>query len=179
VRFAGSTVSDYIPYVYGLRLSNPDAVLIIASPINAGIIAQQIRLQKWEVPLFAAPWARGEELIRNGGNAIEGLELIIASDSDATNPRLESFNSHYLARFAQEPGFTAIYGYEVVQVLVEALKRTSGQSDGLPEALASLSNVSTLTSSITINEYGDTIRPLFIQRVIDAVFVTIKRIDIQ
>jgi branched-chain amino acid transport system substrate-binding protein len=179
VTFSGNTISDFIPYVYGLRLSNPDAVLIIASPINAGIIAQQIRLQKWEIPLFAAPWARGQELLRNGGNAIEGLELIIAFDSDSPNPALDAFNTHYLNRYAQEPVFTAIYGYEVVQVLAEALKLTKGKADGLPEALSSLSNVTTLTSSITINEYGDTIRPLFIQRVMDGKFVTIKRIDIQ
>jgi branched-chain amino acid transport system substrate-binding protein len=179
VMFSGNTISDFIPYVYGLRLSNPQAVLIIASPINAGIIAQQIRLQKWEIPLFAAPWAHGQELLRNGGNAIEGLELIIAFDMDSPNPALEKFNAHYLNRYAQEPAFTAIYGYEVVQVLVEALKLTKGRSDGLPEALTSLSNVTTLTSSVTINEYGDTIRPLFIQEVVNGKFVTIKRIDIQ
>lgn len=179
VMFSGNTISDFIPYVYGLRLSNPDAVLIIASPINAGIIAQQIRLQKWEVPLFAAPWARGLELLRNGGNAVEGLELIIAFDSDSPNPALEAFNAHYLDRYAQEPVFTAIYGYEVVQVLTAALKLTKGKADGLPEALISLSNVTTLTSNVTINEYGDTIRPLFIQRVVNGKFVTIKRIDIQ
>lgn len=179
VMFSGDTISDFIPYVYGLRLSNPQAVLIIASPINAGIIAQQIRLQKWEIPLFAAPWAHGQELLRNGGNAIEGLELIIAFDMDSPNPALEAFNSHYLNRYAQEPAFTAIYGYEVVQVLVEALKLTRGRSDGLPQALSSLSNVTTLTSSVTINEYGDTIRPLYIQKVVGGRFVTIKRIDIQ
>ncbi len=178
VSFSGNTTSDFIPYVYGLRLSNPDAVLIIASPINAGIIAQQIRLQKWEVPLFAAPWARGEELLRNGGSAVERLELIIAYDSDSPTPALTAFRAHYLARYAQEPVFTAIYGYEVVQVLAEALKRTKGRADGLPDALTGLSNVTTLTSSVTLDQYGDTLRPLFIQRIEHGQFITIRRIEL-
>ncbi len=63
ISYSGKTITDLIPYVYGLRLSNPHAVLIIASPPDAGIIAQQIRLQKWDIPLFSAPWARGEELL--------------------------------------------------------------------------------------------------------------------
>jgi branched-chain amino acid transport system substrate-binding protein len=179
VVFSGRTISDFIPYVYSLRLSNPDAVLIIASPLNTGIIAQQIRLQNWTIPLFTAPWARGEEMLRNGGNAVEGLELIIAFDSDAPNPKLKAFNAHYLDRFAQEPAFTATYGYEVIQVLAAALSLTHGDPDGLAEALTSLSDIPTLTSTVTINEYGDILRPLFIQSVMDGHFVTIKRINIQ
>jgi branched-chain amino acid transport system substrate-binding protein len=179
VAFPGNSINDFIPYVYGLRLSNPKAVLIIASPINAGLISQQIRLQNWDIPLFAAPWARGQELLRNGGDAIEGLELIIAYDADSPDPVLTAFTDRYVARFAQEPAFTATYGYEVIQVLAEALKITNGRADGLPEALSGLSDISTLTSTITIDEYGDTIRPLFIQRVEDGHFVTVGRIDIQ
>jgi branched-chain amino acid transport system substrate-binding protein len=179
VSYSGKTVTDFIPYVYGLRLSDPHAVLIIASPPDAGIIAQQIRLQKWEIPLFSAPWARGAELLRNGGSAVEGLELIIAYDSDTPNAELEAFITRYLDHYTQQPAFTAVYGYEVIQVLAAALEKTNGQAEGLADALANISNVETLTASVSLNEYGDTTRPLFIQKIQDGKFITVKQITIQ
>jgi len=179
ITYSGKTITDFIPYVYGLRLSNPQAVLIITSPPDAGIIAQQIRLQKWDIPFFAASWARGEELLRNGGSAVEGLELIIAYDADSTNDELEAFTSRYIDRYTQEPAFTAVYGYEVIQVLAAALDKTKGQAEGLAEALTNLSNVETLTSTLALDKYGDTIRPLYIQKVQDGDFITVKQVTIQ
>ena len=179
ISYSGNTITDFIPYVYGLRLSNPHAVLIIASPPDAGIIAQQIRLQKWAIPLFSAPWARGEELLRNGGSAVEGLELIIAYDSDSSNARLDAFTSHFFDRYTREPAFTAVYGYEVIQVLASALEKTNGQAAGLADALSNLSGVETLTATMVLNEYGDTSQPLFIQKVRDGKYTTVKMLTIQ
>lgn len=179
ISYSGKTITDFIPYVYGLRLSNPHAVLIIASPPDAGIITQQIRLQKWNIPLFSAPWARGEELLRNGGSAVEGLELIIAYDSDSPNAKLDAFTARFIERYIQEPAFTAVYGYEVIQVLAAALEKTNGQAAGLADALSRLSGVETLTATVALNEYGDTTRPLFIQKVQDGKFITVKMIMIQ
>lgn len=178
IPFSGSTINDFIPYVYGLRLSNPRAVLIIASPPDAGIIAQEIRLQKWDVPLFAAPWARGEELLRNGGSATEGLEIVIAYDADSPSVELEAFNDQYISRFAQPPAFTAVYGYEVVQVLVAALQQTNGEAKGLAGVLSNLTDVKTLTKTVNLDENGDSIQPLYIQKVQDGGYVTVERIDI-
>jgi branched-chain amino acid transport system substrate-binding protein len=178
ISFSGKTVIDYIPYVYGLRLSNPQAVLIVASPPDTAIIAQQIRLQKWDIPLFAASWARGEELLRNGGSAIEGLELIIAFDSDSPNTALDAFKARYESRYGQQPAFTAVYGYEVIQVLTAALQATNGEAEGLADALRNITGIQILTTVMSLNEYGDTIQPLFIQRVQDGSFITVKRIDL-
>jgi branched-chain amino acid transport system substrate-binding protein len=177
ISFSGKSVNDFIPYVYGLRLSNPQAVLILASPPDTGIIAQQIRLQKWDIPLFAGPWARGEELLRNGGSAIEGLELIIAYDPDTPNAALDAFKIHYESRFGQQPAFTAIYGYEVIQVLSAALQKTNGEAEGLADALRGISDIPTLTATISLDEYGDTIKPLYIHRVQDGGFTTVLRIN--
>ncbi|MBN2258709.1 MAG: ABC transporter substrate-binding protein [Anaerolineaceae bacterium] len=179
VPFPGKTITDFIPFVYALRLSNPEAVLIIASPLYAGIIAQQIRLQNWTLPLFAAPWARGDELLRNGGSAIEGLELIIAFDSDTPPAAQEAFIAQYQDHFAQDPAFTATYGYEVIQILATALAHTNGNAAGLADTLTGLSDIPTITGSVSLNDYGDTIRPLYIQKVDGGLFVTIKQIDMQ
>jgi branched-chain amino acid transport system substrate-binding protein len=179
ISYSGKTITDFIPYVYGLRLSNPQAVLIIGSPSDTGIIVQQIRLQKWDIPLFSAPWARGEELLRNGGSAAEGLELIIAYNSDSQNAKLEAFTTRFVDRYTKEPAFTAVYGYEVIQVLAAALEKTNGQAAGLANALSNLSGVETLTATVALNEYGDTIRPLFIQKVQNGKFITVKMITLQ
>ena len=105
--------------------------------------------------------------------------MIIAYDSDSPNAKLEAFTSHFFDRYTREPAFTAVYGYEVIQVLASALEKTNGQAAGLADALTNLSGVETLTATVALNEYGDTTQPLFIQKVQDGKFITVKRITIQ
>ena len=84
--FSGATSPDFSPIVAEMQASNPEGVYIIASPLNTANIAQIIRLKDWQVPLFAAPWSQGQDLITNGGKAVEGLETIIAYDINGSSP---------------------------------------------------------------------------------------------
>jgi branched-chain amino acid transport system substrate-binding protein len=160
-----------------IQNSNPDGVFIIASPLNTANIAQVIRLKNWQVPLFAAPWSQGQDLIKNGGNAVEGMEILIPFDLNSPSPTLQAVKTRYQARYAQAPAFTAMYGYELMQMLAEALKKTGGNAAGLPDALVGLKNYQGLESTIQMDEYGDAMRQLFIQRLQNHQYETIETVN--
>jgi branched-chain amino acid transport system substrate-binding protein len=176
VWFAGGSSPDFVPLVDTLQASQPDSVFIIASPVNAGILAQAIRLRNWAVPLFAAPWAQGEGLIQNGGKAVEGLETIIGFDTNASSPALLKFKENYQKRFAGQPVFSAMEGYETSRMLIEALKKTNGSAQGLAEALLGLQDFQGLTGPVRLDEYGDAVRPLYLQRVVAGKFQTVDTV---
>ncbi len=55
-------------------------------------------------------------------------------------PGLRHLHPTSLSATLVQPAFTAVYGYEVIQVLASALEKTSGQAEGLADALSNLSD---------------------------------------
>jgi branched-chain amino acid transport system substrate-binding protein len=176
VEFRASETPDFSLMVDQLKASNPDGVFIIASPPDTGFIAQTISLKNWAPALFAASWAQGDSLIQNGGKAVEGMEIIIAIDINDSSPTLKSFKEKFEQRFTHPPVFTAIEGYETMHMLASALIKTGGEADGLPGALIGLKDFRGLTGPIRLDEYGDAVRPLFIQRIERRTFKTIDTV---
>jgi branched-chain amino acid transport system substrate-binding protein len=178
VKFSAAAAPDFAPLVKNLKTAQPDGILLIASPTNSAVIAQVIYLSGWRIPLFSSSWGQGDALIQNGGDAVEDMEIIIAIDINDPASELRDFKTRYQKLFSRPPIFTAIEGYETMQILATALKKTGGEANGLAEALMGLKNFQGLTGSIRLNEYGDAIRPLYIQKVHNRSFETIQKIDL-
>jgi branched-chain amino acid transport system substrate-binding protein len=172
-KFSSKTAPDFTPLLANLRQSNPEGVLIIAAPNNVATIAQLIRLENWLLPLFSAPWGQSEALIQNGGKAVEGLELLVPFDINASTPRMEDFKTRYEKRFVISPAYTAVYGYETAQILFAALKKTNGEAKNLPNVLIETKDYTGLTGAIHMNEYGDVSRDLYVQRINHTKFETV------
>jgi branched-chain amino acid transport system substrate-binding protein len=173
VKFSGAK-SDEIPALVDiLKSSNPNCVFIIASPADTAIIAQTISIKGWKTNLFSSSWGQGETLIQDGGKAVEGMEFIIGFDGNDPAPELQTFKTSYQKRFAHTPVFSAMEGYETMRMLAAALKKTGGSAKGLPDALLTLRDFQGLTSTISMDEYGDAVRPLYIQKVAEHKFETI------
>ncbi len=173
VTFSGSASPDFAPLVDNLRALQPDGVFIVASATNTALIAQQMQLKHLTVPLFATPWALGEVLIQSGGQAVEGLKTVAPFDSNNPPATLQDFFTRYQERYGRDAIHTAIYGYEAVQILAEGLRKTGGKAEGLPEALLETQNFAGLTGPISLDSYGDVVRPVFLQSVHNGKFETV------
>jgi branched-chain amino acid transport system substrate-binding protein len=193
VVFSAAEASDLVPLVSELRSYQPDALIIIAAAWDTALIAQQTRLQDWPVPLFATGWSHTETLLQNGGRAIEGMEMIMSFDLDyqadaptlldkdcvtqslllSASNALQAFKTCYQQRFGQAPIFASAQAYEAMMVLMEALKETRGNARGLPDALTSIKDYEGLNTKLSLDEYGDVIRPQFLVTVRDGEFVTL------
>ncbi len=197
VAFSAAGTMDLAPLVSELELHHPDAVIIMAAAWDTALIAQRIRLQDWQVPLFATGWSHTETLLQNGGRAIEGMEMIMSFDLDyqadaptlldedcateslplSSSNALQAFKTCYQQRFGQAPIFASAQAYEAMMVLAEALKETRGNAQGLPEALTGIKNYAGLNTRLSLDEYGDVIRPQFLVTVRDGEFVTLGMVE--
>jgi len=177
VAFPGGGELDYSPFVDELMALNPDGIFIIANPLDTALIAQTTRIKGFENPLFCTPWCQANTMLQNGGSAIEGVELIIANDINATNPALDAFKINYEERFALDPIFIAMQAYESMQILAQALEKTGGEPDGLPEALIEMESFQGLSGEIQFDTNGDAVRSFVIQGVIDGEFVTVEALE--
>jgi branched-chain amino acid transport system substrate-binding protein len=177
VRFSSSAEPDFAPLVAELRASDPQGLLIIASALDAALIAQRVRLEGWQIPLFSSGWAHTETLLQNGGQAVEGIEFAISHDTNIQSPAFLDFQARYQARFGRAPTFAAVFSYEAVLVLAAALEKTGGQAKGLPQALSEIRDFEGVMGMISMDEYGDVVRTHFLITVQEGQFVTLDRLE--
>jgi branched-chain amino acid transport system substrate-binding protein len=155
----------------------PEGVLFIASPIDTALMIQYGRQAGLEALLFSSSWAQTEELIEKGGRAVEGLELAAGYDPQSSYPAFEPFVARFKTRYNRQPNMLASNGYEAVLVLAYALEQTTGRAEGLPEALTTVRNLAGVRGSLSINEYGDVERDIYIVRVNNSQFEIINTIS--
>jgi len=149
---------------------DPDAVLVVASAVNTAVLIQRARLLDSPAAFYGSDWAYSAAFLQAGGRAINGVELAAAFDIHSSRQEMRDFRELYVQRFGYEPNFAAGQAYEAMLVLGHALQETGGAAAGLPEALAEIQNFEGLSSTFSLNEYGDVVRPAFLFRVDDGEF---------
>lgn len=178
-KFSSSQSPDYSKVVSVLKGSSAEAIFIIASPNDTALITQNIALQNWAPELFTSSWAQGESLFQTGGKTVEGMETIIGFDVNDQTPELEKFKEDYQHRFGIEPIFSAMEGYETMQMLVKGLQETNGSAKNLGSELIGIQDYVGLTGPVKLDAFGDVLRNMSIQKIVDGKFVTIKNLDME
>lgn len=148
----------------------PEGVVFIASPVDTALMVQYGHQQGLNARLFSSPWAQSDALLEKGGQAVEGLEMIAGYTPQTPYPPSQRFAEQFEARYGRQPTLLASNGYEAVLVLAYALKQTRGQRQGLPEALVRVKDLEGAYSPISLDEYGDARRDVYIARVKDRAF---------
>ena len=172
VAFTSTEQPDPAPLVTRLQANTPDGILLIASALDTALLAQQIRQRGLAVPLFASGWAQTDTLLQNGGQAVEGMEIVIAYDTNSSAASYQAFKTRYEQKFGNTPTFASGQSYEALQVLAAALQQTNGQAKGLKEALLAAQDYEGLIGKISFDPFGDVLRPLFLLTIRNGEYVT-------
>ena len=176
VSFSSSAKPDFPLLVEEIRSSEPEGLLIIAAAVDAALIAQHVRLQGWDLPLFATAWVQNEELIHKGGQAVEGLVIPLTYNPNNTSPIYQDFKTRYHERFGHDPTLYAGHAYDVVFLLAQALKSTQGRAEGLARALIENPEIQGVGSMIAFDRYGEVERDWFLLSVQDGKFITTEKL---
>jgi branched-chain amino acid transport system substrate-binding protein len=159
-----------------VNLNDNRTYMIIASAIDTGLIMQHADLADIDCTFFTSSWAGTPKLIEAGGEAVEGLKLITAFNTDNSSPAYLSFIESYQQRYGSEPGLLAPKAYDTVYILAAALERSSGDFQGLRDALINIGNFTGVEGMIILNEFGDALTDLYIAQVTDGQIVIIETI---
>jgi branched-chain amino acid transport system substrate-binding protein len=147
-------------------LSNgADGVLAVASAFDTAALCQQVRLRS-KVPLFGAEWGFTNDVLVNGGKAMEGATFVVKVDFSDTSARFVAFKQAYLERYARPVDFAAVLAYESLELLAEALRRDATR-EGVRRAVLSIGAFQGLQGPIQIDAYGDSVRRHYIVTVRD------------
>jgi branched-chain amino acid transport system substrate-binding protein len=142
-----------------------DGVTIVANSLDTAAFCQQVRLRS-AVPIFGAEWGFTQDVIANGGRAVEGAIFVMKVDLEDSSPRFVAFKQAYLERFGRPVDFAAVMAYEALQVLAEALRRDPTR-EGVRRVVLSLGSFEGLQGPLRIDAFGDGKRRHFVVTVRD------------
>jgi len=159
------------------RRARADSVLIIAVAIDAGYIAQELRLRGLGQPLYLCGWAAtsGDEIVKSGGASVEGAWFV--HQTDETQPALAPIKADYLAAYGKEPDTEALQTWDSMCLARAAIETGGVDRDSFLKAIRGIRSFQGAFETIRMDEYGDATRALFVRTIKNGKILVVGRYD--
>ncbi len=157
--------------------SDPQGVFITANSIHGALISQHLRKINSQIKIIACRWVFGSpDFIRNGGRAVEGVIGLSEFNRESSSDSFQTFKNKYESRFGEKFNSPPQLGYEAASVLFSALADADDPKK-LKAAILKQRKFKGLDGDIIIDEYGDPLRPLYIQKIQNGEIQIIGKIE--
>ncbi len=152
-----------------------DGVLICASSLDTANLAQHIKRELSEVNLFTIPWAVSKGLQERGGSSVLGMKFFMPMTYEDKSQNYLEFAERYRGRFGADPSFVALFNFEAVTILVEALREKPGGTPlEIRDLITGKDKHEGVQEDFFIDAEGDVVRPMILHEITDEGF---KRLD--
>ncbi|MCK5352872.1 ABC transporter substrate-binding protein, partial [bacterium] len=171
VKYDGREEISYSQIAARIIEGDSDSVLVCASALDTALLSQHMKRMSPGIFLMSTPWGISEELLRNGGDAVEGLHFFMSVQYSDLSARAMDFEKRFQSRFRQEISFAAIFNYEAAVMLIEALR--TGPEDGPEKIKRRILDKSVhkgVQMDFGMDSEGDPIRPLILHKIEEGQF---------
>lgn len=114
---------DFSPQLRMLQNAHVDGVVIWGEAPDAALILKQMRAMGMRQPVFGPSRMCYPQIIELAGSAAEGLITTAAIDPSRSDAKWEQFRKEYHAKYSEEPDAYAAYGYDGINVLIDAVAK--------------------------------------------------------
>ncbi|MCB1743897.1 MAG: ABC transporter substrate-binding protein [Gammaproteobacteria bacterium] len=173
VEYTSEMDTDFEAVVREMLARPSDGLFFISGAVDVARLAQQARKLAPTLPIGAAEWAGTEQLVKLGGDVIDGLLIVQNFNRDDRSPRYAEFRDAYFNRFQHAPGYSSVMANDAATVLFHAM-RTRGAKQSLKEALLGHGPYPGLQEEIVFDSNGDTQRKVYFAEVHDGDFKLVK-----
>ncbi len=145
---------DFRAQLTAVKAAGVDAVFVPGYYTESALIVRQARDLGLTMPFFGGDGWEDEQLLKIGGEALNGCYYSTHFSAENTDPVVAGFATKYKARWNGEvPGAFSALGYDAVYVIADAIKR-AGTTDGpkLRDALAATKNFPGVSGVTTIDK---------------------------
>ena len=158
----GGTVVEYISYNEGdkdfsaqltnIKSSNPDVLVLPDYYSVVPVIADQARKIGITSQLMGGDGWDSPELVKIGGDAVEGAVFVNHYSPDDSDPEVQEFVNSYKEKYGETPDAFAALSYSTLQLFEEAITK-AGSTDGeaVKDALKNI-DVDTISGNIRFDE---------------------------
>lgn len=151
------------------------AVVIIASSMDTGTLAQELSIRGLLAPLYVSGWAGTDDLVAFGGKAVDGAVFVHQTDQD--HPGVQDISRRYADLYGMPPGFGAIQTWDAMSLAMDALEKADADPGRIGSELQAIDRFEGLAGTILLDEYGDAKRDLYLKQVDGMRIVTLGKIE--
>jgi branched-chain amino acid transport system substrate-binding protein len=150
---------DFSPQLTQIKSQNPDAIICSALVEEASGIVNQARQLgiAQTVPIIGGNGFNSPALMKNAGEAAEGVIVGAAWNAASTNPLNLKFVEDYTKKYNRAPDQFSAQAYAGVQIVYQAAQ-TANSADNrkaIRDALANIKNLDTLLGEFSFTEGRD------------------------
>src|SRR6185369_17101652 len=170
---------DFKAQLTAIKAASPDAVFVPGYYTDVALICIQAKQLGLDVPLFGGDGWESDQLVKIGGDAVDGNYFSTHYAPDVATQKSKDFVASYQKRFAGKlPDAMAALGYDSALVIADAIKR-AGSTDGqkVRDALAATKDFDGVTGKTTINEKRDATKSAVILQVKDGRFKYLETVE--
>lgn len=181
---SGGTVTELFGYesdddleeVASKLTSNGSNVsLIVSHAMDTAIIQQHIKKNSPEHQSFGIQWSMTNDLIANGGKAVEGMYFVGNYSSEAFSDDYVDFTRSFYERYGYEATFITYWTYDAIEVLAYGLNEAKEETpDSVKAAILQKKDFEGIDQNFTIDAFGDSNKRYTIYKLTNGAFEKAK-----
>lgn len=169
IQFTSSPGLNVTELAQSVLATPADALLLLTNSIDTALLVQKVRQLGSTAQILVSEWSTTEELLRLGGQAVNGILFLHTFNPRHSSPQYVRFRDAFERRFGYSVGFPAIKGYDAMQMLFLALERRQGED--IKQALGQVEGFEGLQNHYRIDRFGDVHQQGFVMTIRNGAFV--------
>jgi ABC-type branched-subunit amino acid transport system substrate-binding protein len=145
--------------------SGADGIVLWGDAAPAGNILKQMREMGMKQRVFGSFRVLGDDLLRNAGDAAEGLEIVFPFDPTRDDPAWLAFNQRFEKRFGTRPDVFASLAYDTMNILLRAVCRAGLNRGKIRDALTAVETYKGVTGDMVFDPNCKNIVPMYLATV--------------
>lgn len=145
---------DFNAQLTAIKAAGVEGIFVPGYYTEAALISRQARELDMRIPLFGGDGWEAPELVKIGGEAVEGCYYSTHYSPEVDTPAVRGFVARFKARYNGEvPDAMAALGFDSAQVMVDAIRRANSTEGPLVrDALAATKGFEGVTGSTTMDK---------------------------
>ncbi|CAL78941.1 conserved hypothetical protein; putative exported protein; putative ABC-type branched-chain amino acid transport systems [Bradyrhizobium sp. ORS 278] len=124
---------DFAPFLQRMKDAKPDAMFVFVPAGQGGNFMKQYAergLDKSGIKVIGPGDVTDDDLLNDMGDAVLGAVTAHIYSAAHPSEKNKEFVAAYKKAFNSRPGFMAVGGYDGINLIYQALKKTEGKTDG-------------------------------------------------
>jgi branched-chain amino acid transport system substrate-binding protein len=173
--------TDFSAQVTKVKEAKPDVIVFTGYYTEAALFMKEARRQGLEAKMVAGDGTLSPELMKLGGDAVEGSIVYCGFSPDQPSPETEKFLKAVEKKYNEEADMFVAQGYDAVKILVAAMdKANSADPKVFKTALAETKDFPGASGITTFQENREPIKsPVYLLVVKDGKFILQSKLPVE
>lgn len=165
---------DYSTQLTKIKEQNPDLLLVAGYYVETALIAQQSQALGLNVQMLGTDGITSEELVKLGGEAVEGIVFAGFFHPDIEFEGTKQFVEEFREKYGKDPDTYAALAYDSARLIIEGMKKNGATREGIDEYLKTVKDFPGIAGPISF-ENNDVTRLVILLTVKDGKIVPAEK----